>query len=98
MHKRRQITRRDGNEGPLVDLARRLGVQLEREGPLDWWAGFRGQWTPVEIKEPAREGHADEYTPAQRAFRDRCALHHNPLRTWRTEADVYAFTGARVSA
>lgn len=97
-HARRQVTRRDGNEAPLVGLARRLGVQMEQDGPLDWWAGWRGVWLPIEIKEPHKEGWRDEYTPAQKRFHERCKLHRSPHLTWRTEADVFAFVGARASA
>jgi hypothetical protein len=88
-------TTRDANENPLVTLAARLGAAWWPGPPLDGWVAFRGVWRPVEIKTGAREGWADEYTPAQRRFRTWCYERHAPHLTWRNEADVMRDLGAK---
>jgi hypothetical protein len=46
----------------------------------------------VEIKRPEREGHANEYTPAQLKFIAMCDITGAPYYTWRTDKDVLRFT------
>lgn len=94
----RYAKRRDTNEPELVKFARELGVLLECHPPLDWWAWWRGQWTPVEIKRPDKEGWKSEYTDAQVLFLARCKERGARVETWRTEADVLRFVGGRVGA
>lgn len=85
--------KRDANEPDLLTVARRLGAQFEKVGPLDWWCGFRGRWVPLEIK--TDDG---TYTPKQVNFIARCQQYGLPVWTWRTEADVYRDLGARRAA
>lgn len=89
----RYAARRDQNEGPLVAAARELGAQMEQEGPLDFWCGYRGVWFPVEIK--AAKG---KYTETQVLFMARCKAHGTPVHTWRNLIDVFTSLNARVSA
>jgi hypothetical protein len=91
----RRAAKRDANESGLVSLAREIGALFAYSGPLDGWCGFRGHWTPVEIKN--REGR-DRYTPAQIAFLMMCKERNAPVWTWRDEADVLACLGARMGA
>jgi hypothetical protein len=53
------------------------------------------EWTPVEIKRPDKEGHKDEFTPAQKKlleeFSDRRIRHF----IWRTPSDVIRDLGGR---
>lgn len=47
----RWACRRDANEKPIVDAARKLGVKLwELKEPADWLALISGRWYPCEIK------------------------------------------------
>lgn len=52
-------------------------------GPLDWWAGIKGRWIPIEMK--AKNGR---YTPFQKKFLAQCELDGLPVWTWRTTDDV----------
>lgn len=79
----RYAQRRDANETPLVEAARRLGVVMLKAGPLDWWAGWRQCWYPVEIKMPK-----GKYTPAQVEFIAECEARQLPVWTWRAMDDV----------
>lgn len=89
----RYAGKRDANESDLVTLARQLGAEFEKIGPLDFWVGVRGRWIPLEIK--TDEG---EYTPKQVNFIARCRDRGLPVWTWRTEADVMRDLGARRAA
>lgn len=89
----RYAARRDANEPALVRTAIALGAEMIRAGPLDWWAGVRGRWVPVECK--SRLGR---YTPAQQHFLRLCEARGLPVWTWRTEDDVLRDLGARRSA
>jgi len=89
---------RDANEDALVKIAERLGGKFRPGPPLDGWLWARGEWLPVEIKLPEREGTADEYTPLQKQFISWCKLHGAKLAVWRDNEDVYRTFGARVSA
>lgn len=96
--KRYNRNRRDNNERPLVAHAERLGAHWLEDGPLDGWTYFRGIWTPTEIKDPAREGFADEYTPQQLRFFRWCSERRAKWFTWRTIEDVERDLGARRAA
>jgi hypothetical protein len=67
-------------------------------GPLDWWLLWRGQWVPVEIKDPNVEGRKNEFTPAQRRFFAFAREHGGKWLTWRTTEDVLRDLGARRTA
>jgi hypothetical protein len=91
--------RRDANEAELIELARRLGAWLIKlDEPCDWLMFYRGRWELVEVKDPAVEGHADEFTPAQRAFRAEAFRRGAKLITWRTNEDVIECLNGRVAA
>lgn len=89
----RYAKRRDANEKPLVELARKIGIQWIYAGPLDGWAWCieLEAWYPVEVKDPKKQGRKSEYTPAQIRFFDMCDQTGAPYYVWRTEQDVMAF-------
>lgn len=91
----RYAARRDANEPELVRLARLLGVLMEKHPPLDWWAFYRGQWIPVEIKNP--DGR-NRLTDKQVLFLARAKERDAPVWIWRSEDDVYQSLGAVRSA
>lgn len=91
----RYAARRDDNEPELIQLARQIGAEFEKIGPLDWWCGFRGRWVPLEIKNPDGK---NKYTDTQISFLARCKERQLPVWTWRGEADVMRDLGARRSA
>jgi hypothetical protein len=91
--------RRDLCEPELVKLARTLGAwMIKLDEPCDWLMWYRGNWQPVEVKDPGCEGHADEFTPAQRAFRAEAFRRCAKLIVWRTREDVFNVLGARQTA
>lgn len=94
----RRAARRDLNEDPLIELARKLGAIWEQIGPLDGWIHWRGGWVPVEIKDHARKGHADEFTNDQLVFFNRCRLAQAPFWVWYTDEDVLRSLNARRAA
>ena len=98
--KRHNRNTRDANEAALLTVARTLGADWLEEGPLDgWlWVARQQRWVPVEIKKPEREGHAHEYTPAQRRFFTWCKACNAPWLVWRTTADVIRDLGGRIAA
>lgn len=88
---KRFAARRDGNEGPLIRLARVMGARVKVCGPLDCWIHTaRTGWVPVEIKNP--DGY-NRYTPDQIDFREWCAAWKMPTFTWRTREDVIKALG-----
>jgi len=91
----RRAAKRDANEPALVKFARQIGAHLELAPPLDWWCFWRGQWTPVEIKNP--DG-LNRYTDEQILFLARCKERNAPVWTWRTEDDVLNSLGGRRAA
>lgn len=96
--KRYNRNRRDTNESVLVTHAKALGADWWEDGPLDGWVIHRGAWMPTEIKIPAREGMADEYTPQQLRFFRWCSERRAKWFTWRTLTDVETSLGARRTA
>jgi hypothetical protein len=86
---------RDANEQELLEFARSFGAEWIEEGPLDGWLGWRGKWSPVEIKNPL--GY-NRLTDGQREFIALCAAVRLPCLVWRTADDVMRFFGARVGA
>lgn len=94
--RRTRYNKRDRVEAPLLNVASRLGILWEEGGPLDGWAYHpRKGWVPVEVKDPSREGRANEYEPSQLAFFSRCKQRGSPWLVWRTEQDVLDFAGAK---
>jgi hypothetical protein len=91
-------TTRDANEEVLLKVAEQLGAHWVQGPPLDGWVIWRGMWIPCEIKVPEREGHADEYTPAQLRFLRFCELHRGPHFIWRTPEDVIRSLSGQRSA
>lgn len=87
-------SRRDGNELKLLTIAKKLGITWVQGPPLDGWAGFQSQWTPVEIKLPKRSGHADEFGERQQKFMQLCDANRLPYCIWRSAADVMNFANA----
>jgi hypothetical protein len=97
VHRYSQTTR-DANEESLLQVAQAMGGRWHEGPPLDGWILWRGLWLPVEIKMPEREGHKDEYTPAQRRFLRFCENHRGPHLIWRTVDDVIQSLNGRRSA
>ena len=91
----RRAAKRDANEDALTAIARRLGVYLVQEGPLDWWAWWRGAWYVVEIKNP---GGRNRYTEIQERFIAQARERGFTVWTWRDESDVLASLDARRAA
>lgn len=91
----RYAARRDENEPDLIQLARAIGAEFEKIGPLDWWCGFRGRWVPLEIKNPDGK---NKYTDLQIRFLARCKERQLPVWTWRGEGDVMRDLNARRTA
>jgi hypothetical protein len=89
----RYAKRRDTNEGELVAVAKQFGALWIQDGPLDGWVGYRGHWTPVEIKHGK-----NRYTDAQHLFIAKCLSNRVPYFTWRTERDVFESLGAQQTA
>lgn len=92
-------SRRDTNHHALKDVAKRCGAIWIEGGPWDGWvhiAKWGGEYIPVEIKRPDKEGHADEYTEKQRKMKAEWADRRMRLFVWRTEADVKRDLGGRV--
>lgn len=91
--------RRDIVEPELVKLARTLGAwMIKLDEPCDWLMWYRGNWQPVEVKDPGCEGHADEFTPAQRAFRAEAFRRGAKLIVWRTRENVIQTLNGRIAA
>ncbi len=91
----RYAAKRDGNESELVKVARKFGAVWIQAPPLDGWLFFRGDWTPVEIKN--LDGK-NRYTEAQVLFLARCKERSARVWTWRTERDVFESLGGFQSA
>ncbi len=95
MTPRYTIHRKDQNHDRLVSAAKRCGAWVRKHPPLDLlvWVGKWQMWMPVEIKRPDKEGHKDEYTPAQLKFFDECKAHDAKWWVWRNESDVFRDLG-----
>lgn len=95
----RYAMRRDANENGLVSLASALGGWMIRtDHPSDFLMWAKGNWEVVEIKDPRKEGHADEFTPSQKQIREEAARRGARLITWREQKDVLDYFGAKHSA
>lgn len=102
----RWAKRRDGNEHALIRTVEALGGFYLQTGPLDGWLHSRHAcascgapgWRLLEVKEPKREGHANEFTPEQRKLILRLNERQIPYHTIRTDADVYDLLNVRRTA
>lgn len=91
--------RRDEVEPDLIKLARKLGAWLIKlDEPCDWLLWYRGRWELVEVKDPSVEGHANEFTMAQRVFRAEAFRRGAKLVVWRTREDVLKSLNGRIAA
>lgn len=87
----RHAARRDTCESEIIAAARQLGVRAwQLTTPVDWLVLVGGVWFPAEIKDPAKEGHKDEFTPAQQIFLTDAANSRGPVLIWRTVNDMIA--------
>lgn len=83
---KRYAARRDGNEGPLLAIARQMGARVKLSGPLDAWVHTaKLGWFPVEIKDP--DGR-NRLTPDQVDFVEWCQAWKMPVAIWRYTSDV----------
>lgn len=95
----RYAARRDNNESELIKLAEQLGWwMIPLAEPWDWVGWRRGQWLPIEIKNPDCEGHADEFTAKQRMHHTEAFKRGAKILIWRTADDVIRDSQARASA
>jgi hypothetical protein len=93
---RRYANRRDENDPVLAKGARALGWWLiKTDKPGDYLGGYRGAWYIVEIKNPEKHGHADEFTEDQKEFHVEAYRRNLPVLVWRTVEDVYRDSQAR---
>lgn len=87
----RQAARRDACEPEIITAARKLGVRAwQLTTPVDWLVLVGGVWFPAEIKDPAKEGHKDEFTPQQQIFLTDAANARGQVLIWRTVNDMVA--------
>jgi hypothetical protein len=92
------VHRKDVNHDKLVKAAKRCGAHWIHAGPFDGWihiAKWGGEYLPVEIKDPDKEGHKDEFTEKQRKLREEWADRRMKLLIWRSESDVIRDLGGR---
>jgi hypothetical protein len=89
-YKRPQIHRIDTNHHELVDEWESMGGEFLKCPPFDGWIWHPTwpAWYPVEIKDPKREGRANEYTPAQIKTMNELRKLGAPWLVWREKADV----------
>lgn len=91
--------RRDIVEPELVKLARTLGAwMIKLDEPCDWLMWYRGNWQPVEVKDPSCEGHADEFTSAQLGFFGEAFRRGAKIVVWRTRENVIQTLNGRIAA
>jgi len=92
----RHAMKRDANEPALVALARTLGAYMVRlDTPCDWLCGYRGDWFPVECKNPEGKNRLE---PAQIEFQTECYKRSLTIRYWRTSSDVLRDLHAKATA
>jgi hypothetical protein len=95
----RRAARRDVNDSELKVFAERVGWKLWKlDTPCDYLGLRRGVWWPIEIKDPDKEGHADEFTYDQRKFMAETFACGGRVLVWRTKEDVMRDSNARTTA
>jgi hypothetical protein len=93
-----RANRRDANEKTLLKVLEKLGgfwIPLNGapfDGVVYHW---RTGWVPVEIKDPKKAGHKNEFKPSQERFFERCDARRAQYMVWRTELDVIKDLGGR---
>ena len=84
----RRAAKVDANAAELIELARKLGMQVEIvKEPVDAFVAIGGKWFALELKNPKGR---NKFTDQQLDFIDRCAISGAPMLTWRTCEDVMA--------
>lgn len=94
----RRNHRPDNVRPALVATAEALGAFWLGTGPFDGWLWFRDRWHLCELKDPAREGHKDEFTDDQIILMARLKERQIPFSIIRTEGDMLKVLGAHRSA
>ncbi len=85
-----RITRVDKNQAQIVEALRKRGYQVFIVGhPVDLLIAKHGMDILVEVKDPKKKGHEDEYTPAQKKFLKE--WQGRPIVTLRTVEDALKF-------
>jgi hypothetical protein len=85
----RYAARADANTPELVKHARLMGAHVEHiRLPVDLAVLWGGRWYLAEVKDPAKEGHKDEFTKDQKAFFEAIAPHGGEVWIWRYLSDV----------
>jgi hypothetical protein len=85
----RYAAKQDSNAPEIVQYARLMGCFVKYIGkPVDLLIHTGKSWQLVEIKDPAKEGHKDEFTKDQREFFAEVAPWGADIWVWRTTADV----------
>jgi hypothetical protein len=88
-YKRPQIHRVDSNHHDLVGEWEALGGVFLKCPPFDGWI-WHPRWeayAPVEIKDPKREGHKNEYTAAQKKTMEMLRARGAQWFVWREPGD-----------
>lgn len=87
----RHAARRDTCESEIIDAARQLGVRAwQLTTPVDWLVLIGGLWFPAEIKDPAKAGRKDEFTPQQQIFLTEALNARGTVLVWHTVAEMIA--------
>lgn len=112
-YSRPQMHRSDGNKDALVKVFEQLGGYWipYASKPFDGWAWhpmwvirkpyycpLMGGYAPVELKDPKKEGWADEYTPRQKKIMTEMRERGASWLVWRTEDDVFKSINSRRAA
>jgi hypothetical protein len=65
----RRAARTDSNQHELVQAMRKIGAKVYHvRKPLDLLVGYRGENILMEVKNPEKKGHADEFTKEETDF------------------------------
>lgn len=61
--------RSDKNEKDIIEVLQKRGFQVKKLGqPFDLLVAKNKKWSMVEVKDPKKKGHGDEFTDAQKEF------------------------------
>ena len=81
----RSHNQRDANQPEIVEALRERGaVVVEIEHPTDLLVGYRGFWTPCEVKSSQKA----KIQPSQKAFAEHCQAHNLGVIFLMSLADV----------
>lgn len=98
-----QRHRPDNNQKALVKLFVSVGGEWVSRAnkPFDGWGWHRGfggtNYLPIEIKNPDKEGHKDEYTQPQLKQMAKMRILGMKWLVWRTEQDVLNSVNVRIA-